>query len=97
KAHRDEIPRPQEDDLDKKRHKRSKADDLSTNYDNYRDEIRHGRYGTDYMRDEIASEDEVRQLEDVLQDEQNYGMYRKKSKYPGYLSSISMTLYGTDS
>lgn len=96
KAHRDEIPRPQED-INKKRHKRSEADDLSDNYDKYRDEIRHGRRGSDYMRDEIATEDEVRQLQDVLQDDENYGMYRKKSRYPGYLSSISMTLYGTDS
>lgn len=92
KAHRDEIPKPE----DFNRGKRSEEEQLASHYNTFRDEIRHGRFGSDYMRDEIASEDEVKQLQDVLQDEENFGMYRKKSKYPGYLTSISMTLYGTD-
>jgi len=92
KAHRNEIPRPEE----LYRRKRQDGDELSSKYDSFRDEIRHGRFGSDYMRDQIASEDEVRQLEDVLQDEERYGMYKQKSKYPGYLTAISMTLYGTD-
>lgn len=99
KAHRNEIPFPfgaGYEDEKPRQFKRSEAEELANNYDNFHDEIRHGRFGGDYMRDQIASQDEAQQLEDVLQDEDSLGMYDQKSKITGYLKALSLTLYGTD-
>jgi hypothetical protein len=67
-------------------------------YDFMHDEVHHGRYKEDYMRDEIpVDENEKRNPWEFTGDDFNENDLSSRKKTPaGYLLNWSITLYGTD-
>lgn len=74
--------------------RKAHRDEILGDYD-YHDEIHHGRRGGDYMRDGISKEDDVRRMEELLQDEIQYDIYDRRSPIAGYIQEIELVFRGT--
>lgn len=74
--------------------RKAHRDEIFGDYD-YHDEIHHGRRGGDYMRDEVSKEDDVRRMEELLQDEIQYDIYDRRSPIAGYIQEYELVLRGT--
>lgn len=73
---------------------KARRDEIMDDYDNYHDEIHHGRFGKDYMRDQVfpLSEDEG-ELDSLLTEEDEVD--KQKKSYAGKVMKWVLTLYGT--
>lgn len=65
-------------------------------YDFIHDEVHHGRYKEEYMRDEIPLKENEQNPEKLSEGFKGSDEYRLKSKPAGYLVKWSITLYGTN-
>lgn len=73
---------------------KARRDEIVDDYSNYHDEIHHGRFGEDYMRDQVfpVSEDEG-DLDGLL--ESNEDADSAAGDYAGEVTKWVLTLYGT--
>ena len=73
---------------------KARRDEIVDDYNSYHDEIHHGRFGEDYMRDQVfpVSEDEG-ELDSLLKEED--GGADPKKAYAGKVTKWVLTLYGT--
>lgn len=73
---------------------KARRDEIMDDYDSYHDEIHHGRFGKDYMRDQVfpVAEDEG-DLDSLLQQEDEGS--DSAEGYAGTVSKWVLTLYGT--
>ena len=71
---------------------KAKRDEIVDDYDHYHDEIHHGRFGKDYMRDQVSpvQEDEST-LDDLMQEEDSIS----HPGVAGVVKSWGLTFYGT--
>lgn len=76
---------------------KARRDEILDDYDSYHDEIHHGRFGKDYMRDEVIQEDEAEdadnELKQILGGPEERGPVR--SGRAGHVTRWYLTLYGT--
>lgn len=72
---------------------KARRDEIVDDYDNYHDEIHHGRFGKDYMRDQVypVAEDEG-DLDNLLQEDEHPD---SAGEYAGTVKKWALTLYGT--
>lgn len=73
---------------------KARRDEIVDDYNNYHDEIHHGRFGEDYMRDQVfpVSQDEG-ELDSLLTEEDEEE--DSKNAYAGRVTKWALTLYGT--
>lgn len=73
---------------------KARRDEIVDDYNSYHDEIHHGRFGEDYMRDQVfpVFEDEG-ELDSLLNEED--GGADPKEAYAGKVTKWVLTLYGT--
>ena len=73
---------------------KARRDEIVDDYNSYHDEIHHGRFGEDYMRDQVfpVSEDEG-ELDSLLKEEDGDGS--PKEAYAGKVTKWVLTMFGT--
>ncbi|KAJ7371840.1 Neuroendocrine convertase 2 [Desmophyllum pertusum] len=72
---------------------KARRDEIVDDYNNYHDEIHHGRFGEDYMRDQVfpVAQDES-ELDNLLQEDEGS---ESAGEYAGTVTKWVLTLYGT--
>ena len=72
---------------------KARRDEITDDYDDYHDEIHHGRFGGDYMRDQIFPvADDEGDLDGLL--ESNEDSTASAGDYAGMVTKWKLTLYG---